>query len=220
MRLRTCSSLAAALLLACSLPLALVAADKDDDLKRKEAEIQQLKRQLEQAQKEIKVLKKELKVQPVGGAAPVASAVPDKPLTPLATLPPLKPDETVDAAELARYFKEDPAGASQRFEGQNLRLKGTIARFDSTLFVRSYTVILDATDRLTYVTCQFNYPDGLLAVFPAEGGTRLVGRVSEKVHKTMLELGDAVVIRGRCTATKNGRVTLKGCTVLERKQVR
>lgn len=189
--------------------------DKDAEVKKKEAEIQRLKKELEQAQKEIKQLKKEVKDSDANARATASTpAKPLPPLRPIATLPPLAPDQVVSAVDLARYFKEDFSSATSRFDNRTIRVRGTIDSFEPKMLMRLYSVNLDSNDRTAVVTCSFHYEDRFKAVYPIEDGQTLLGRIDDRASVRLMKAGQEVTIEGKCEALKGRRITLSGCKVV------
>ena len=106
--------------------------------KRKEEEIQKLKRDLGRAEAEAARLKED-NGQPETGKQPQAEksgglsarrTTGEERGRPVVELPPLKPDDIVDAAELVQQFKNDPTAADRRYDKKTFHVKGVIERFE------------------------------------------------------------------------------------------
>lgn len=134
-------------------------------------------------------------------AAPVS-----KPAPPIASLPPFVDGQTIEATELAGYFRRDRALADQRFHNRKMVVRGEIVSLDTTKFKRNYQLILEGNDRDTRVRCDLVPPDRFKAVYTVEEGSRLVGLQGE-TRVPIARLGDKVRVTGTCKGLL-GRVVL------------
>ncbi len=180
------------------------------ELARKEAEIDKLKSDLAKAQDEISHLKSDLaKPRPEAKGKIV---VEEKPIKPLPELPPLKPEDVIESHDLVRYFQTDANGAGQRFQKQSLRVRGVVTRFEPKMFRRTYSVSLESPEGTTLV-CDFFYADDYRTVYAKERGQKLVAAVPGRGELPLLEIGQTVVIRGRCDGSRKPEVVLSGCEI-------
>ena len=188
-----------------------------DALKQKQEEVDRLQRELENARKELQRLEEENKrlksVQPERRAATEANRG-EAPARPIASLPPLGENEVVEAAELAVHFANQPEAARQRYVGRVFHVKGQVERFDVKLVVRRFDVLLDTGARGISVVCGFNYVDKYPAVYTKQKGRTLVARSGARGEAELMNVGDTVVIRGRCKGFKDGEVTFTGCEIV------
>jgi len=184
--------------------------------KQKEKEIQKLKQDLARAEAEAVRLgqgvgQPESKTlappeQSVNSTAPGAAA--DAPPKPVAQLPPLKPDEIVDAAGLVQQFKNDPSGAQRRYRNKVFRVKGVIERFEPKLFIRKYDVIFESPDRFVRVVAAFDYPGDYRTCSQLSAG-----RCSwENLPKTQRSPCCGRGRRSFCKAGAKARATRKLCS--------
>src|ERR1041385_1373544 len=113
-----------------SLPAAVRGRYQAEARKQKEDEIQKLKRDLARAEAEAARLKpddgksenpKRTQAAKSGDAAVGPLSGPST-TRPVSDLPALRPDEVVEVADLVQQFKDDPAGAEQRYRKRKFRL--------------------------------------------------------------------------------------------------
>ncbi len=218
-------AVATALVLA---PARLAAADDSAaELKRKQEEVERLKRELDKAQSDVKRLQKENQrlrkdeaatppaaAQPGAAKTPAAApaaAVP--PAKPIATLPPLGPDEMVELADLIGHYRTNPEAAAQRYHKKTFRIRGEVSRFDVKTFRRSYDVFLVSPDPAVRLVCEFNYAadNNTSSVYTAKRGSELVRSMTRGTTFPILAIGDQVTIRGKCTGLEHGELVLSGC---------
>ena len=190
--------------------------------KRKEEEIQKLKRDLARAEAEAARLKED-NGQPETGKRPQAEksgglsarrTTGEERGRPLVELPPLKPDDIVDAAELVQQFKNDPTATDRRYDKKTFRVKGVIERFEPRMFVRKYDVLLESADRFVRVVAVFDYPNDYKTVFTTRRGQTLVGKPAENKEVTLLQAGQAIVLRGKCKGGRDTEIVFTGCELV------
>lgn len=197
----------------------------EDALRRKQQEVDQLKRDLEQAQEQLKKLEIEnqrLRRQkatrpPAPGTPAKAEATPAAAATatpPVSSLPPLGANEAIDVQELATHFATDPAAAARRYEGKTFGVRGELERFDTTLFLRTFHVVLVVPEGSTGVVGRFNYVGRYRSVYTTERGRKLVGNPEPGQRPLSLETGQTVTLRGRCAGLKDGEVLFTACELL------
>lgn len=213
-------AVATALVLA---PARLAAADDSAaELKRKQEEVERLKRELDKAQSDVKRLQKEnQRLRNDEAATPPAAAQPGPakapvaltPAKPIATLPPLGPDEMVDLADLIGHYRTNPEAAAQRYHKKTFRIRGEVSRFDVKTFRRSYDVFLVSPDPAVRLVCEFNYAadNNTSSVYTAKRGSELVRSMTRGTTFPILAIGDQVTIRGKCTGLEHGELVLSGC---------
>jgi hypothetical protein len=174
------------------------------------------KSRLEELERKEKELEK-LKAQPVAPPRPITppprtgtlAPAPPRESPPLGTLPPLKEGETVEAIDLANYFRQDPTAADKRFRKAKLTVRGEIAAFEKPMFQRDYHVLLQTGDRDTRVICRLFPPDKFSAVFTVNHGAELVGVMGE-TRVPMARVGETVLIKGVCKGFKDGIISIAG----------
>jgi hypothetical protein len=190
------------------------AAPADDELSRKAQEVQRLKDALDRAQSDLKRLEEENRrlrqEKPAATNAPAAGPA----VAPMAGLPPLQEGDLVTARDLATHFQADPTVAAERYSKKVLRLSGTVTGFSIGVLQRTYEVRLESPDKSVRLTCRFNYVDQYRSVVTQQKGRVLVGRIDDRSVRTLLHLGEAVVIQGRCGSLKDGEIALTGCQVI------
>ncbi len=188
-----------------------------DELKQKQEEVDRLQRELENARKELRRLQEENKrlksAQPEPRVSTEANRV-EALARPIASLPALGEGEVVGASELAVHFANQPEAAQQRYVGRVFQVKGQVERFDVKLVVRRFDVLLDTGARGISVVCGFNYVDKYPAVYTKQKGRTLVARAGAKGEAELMNVGDTVVIKGRCKGFKDGEVTFTGCELV------
>jgi hypothetical protein len=193
--------------------------------RQKEAEVQRLKQDLARAEAEAAKLNqtedppKHAATPPA--AAPVKSsdattsrANPPTPAKPASDLSPLKIDEIVDAAELVQQFKTDSAAAEAWCQKKTFRVKGVIQRFEAKLLRRQYEVILESPEKFMRVVLRFDYPDDYKSIYTIQNGQQLVGRPAENKVVTLMTVGGAVVVQGRCKGLRNAEIVFTGCRIV------
>ncbi|MDH7503145.1 MAG: hypothetical protein QHJ82_10625 [Verrucomicrobiota bacterium] len=188
-----------------------------DELKRKQEEVDRLQRELDNARKELRRLEEENKRLKNAQPEPRASTEANRAevlARPIASLPPLAESEVVESSELAAHFANQPEAALQRYVGRVFQVKGKVERFDVKLVVRRFDALLDTGARGISVVCGFNYVDKYLAVYTKQKGRTLVARAGAKGEVELMNVGDTVVIRGRCKGFKDGEVTFTGCEIV------
>ena len=205
-------------------PPGLVAADGDaareDELRRKAQEVEKLKEELNRAQSDLKKLEAENQRLRKGKSdAALTTATPSaeskKPAPVVATLPPLEPGQVIEVSELVGQFSTEPEAAGQRYAKKVLRVKGTVAGFDTELVTRGYSVRLDSPARGVTVLCHFRVPDEYTAVYTKRSGQTLVARVGTGSELPLFQVGDAVTIEGTCKGLKKGELAFSGCRVMK-----
>ena len=172
-----------------------------DELKRKAAEVDQLKAEMEK-----------LKAAMAGTNAP-----PQKPPPPVKSLPPLRKDEVLSAETLVGHFRTDTAAAEKRYDKKRIRVEGEISTVYVWPFVRNYTVRLRTSDRNWTVECLFGMPAEFNVIYTAKKGQRVVAETRTGVQATLAVVGDTVVIEGRCTGMKDDSVTMRECQIVPQK---
>ena len=191
--------------------------------KRKEEEIQKLKRDLARAEAEAARLKEDNGQLEAGKQPPQAEksgglsarrATDEERGRPVVELPPLKPDDIVDAAELVQQFKNDPTAAARRYDKKTFHVKGVIERFEPRMFVRKYDVLLECSDRFVRVVAVFDYPNDYRTVFTTHRGQTLVGKPAENKEITLLQAGQGIVLRGKCKGGRDTEIVFTGCELV------
>ena len=148
-------------------------------------------------------------------AAKVASSPSGEPAVthqspPMASLPPLGEGDTVDAMDLANYYRADSAAADQRYRKHEFLVRGEVAGFDKPIFRRDYKLILRTADRDTKVVCDIFPPDKYKAVFTVKNGSELVGVLPDESRAPLAKIGDTVTVVVRCNGLNDSVVTMSG----------
>jgi hypothetical protein len=132
---------------------------------------------------------------------------------PIGSLPPLKPGEPVSSMDLLAHFAADPVAAAARYGTGRITVEGEIVGFSKPPFIRPYDLLLRTGDPLRRVVCGVDPPGEYKAVYPANSGLLLVGITTRGDEVTLLQVGQIVVIEGRCHGLRGPNVTLGGCVV-------
>ena len=208
---------------------------QEAELRRKAQEIERLKEELARREAELDKLRQEKpaavttpptsnqSVTPrsaVGGApgtsaspAAIMAPAPVVPARPVSSWPEIQETSVVDARELAATYMADPDGADRHFKGRTFVVKGVARRFHTALFVRTYEIILDGTDRIPELEFRFGYAPDWKAVFAADSGRELIATV-ERGRMTLMKRGESVRIRGTCQGLSKDQLVFKNAMVL------
>ena len=189
--------------------------------KQKEEEIQKLKQDLARAEAEAARLRED-NAQSEGLNHPPSakSAKATKPraaetaAAPATELPPVNPDDVLDAAELVQQFKSDPSAAARRYQGKTLRVRGVIERFEPKLFIRKYEILLESSERFLRVVATFDYPDDYRAVYTTQRGQTLAGKPAENKEVVLMRAGQTVVLQGKCKGGRDTDIAFAGCRLI------
>ncbi len=183
-----------------------------EELERKEAELKRLKAELARAKGENVGLTQPHAAE-VGNIAspPVAAQVVARVSPALASLPPLKDGELVEAVDLASHYRSDPAAADLRYRKHKFRVQGEVAGFEKPLFIRNYKIILKTLDGEMKLICDLQPPEKFSAVFTVNHGSQLVGLMRGETRVPIAKVGDTVVVAGQCTGLRDLVVALSGC---------
>ncbi len=180
---------------------------------KKEIELERLKAELSRAKEENVQLKKEnektaaqLKATPA--ATPAATHV----SPPLASLPPLKPDDVVEAMDLANYYQADAAATDQRYRRKKFAVRGEIVGFERMPFLTNYRILLKTTDRTMKVICELSPPEYAKTVFTISHGEQLVALAGGR-RVPMVKVGDTVQIAGWCRGVSGSDVNFFGTDI-------
>jgi len=179
------------------------------ELEEKERELNRLKGDLTSTNAQNSPLKKEQPQTPSTSstAAPEPAATHVSP--PIASLPPLKENEQVDAMDLANHYRSDPASADARYLKHKFLLRGEIVGFEKPLLKRDYKILLKTGDRDTRIICNFYPPDQFNAVFISNHGSQLVASMGES-RVPLAKVGQIVVLRAQCKGWKDSCVFISG----------
>jgi hypothetical protein len=185
-----------------------------EELERKEAELDKLKSTAKtQPAIQNRTAKKPDEVLPQNSApqtrvptpAPAVSEAPS-----FASLTPLEKNTIVSAVDLAAQYRANPGMADERYRKHTFKVQGEIVGFEKPLMVRNYYILLKTAEPLTRVICDFYPPENFKAVYTINGGTALVGTLSD-TRVPVAKVGDTVVIEGRCKGLSGGGVKLSNC---------
>lgn len=179
-------------------------------LQEKEREIETLRKQLAGASERMR--ENPVQTRSSATAAPAAARTPEPaPARPLETLPPLKPTDVVDAAELAEHYRSDRVAADRRYRSKVILVRGRIEQLAPKLLLRTYMLFLETPDRTSRVACQFSYADDFKSVITRDNETHLVARLSSGREVILARLNDVVTIRGTCAGMDGNAVLIRGC---------
>jgi len=171
-----------------------------------DSEVERLKSELTKTKDENLRLKQENeKAAARSQAAPFVNYV----STPMASLPQLKPEDVVEAMDLANYYHADAAAADQRYRKQKFTVRGEIVAFEKPPFLTNYRILLKTPDRAVKVICELNPPENANAVFTVNHGEQLVALAGER-RVPMLKVGDTVQVAGWCRGADGSDVNFAG----------
>lgn len=179
------------------------------ELGRARGEQEKLKRAKEtaearRAQAEAKAARAEAKGEPV-----IAHETPA-----LASLPPLKPGEVVDAMDLMNHYRADDAAAAQRYGKQRLRVRGVVTGFDKPSFLSHYFILLQTTGARGKVACRIELPKEFSAAYPAKHGEEFVGELRGGGRVTVARVGQTVEVEGECKGLKEQTLILSDAVLV------
>lgn len=181
-------------------------------LNRTEQEKEQLKQRQAQSEAEKQQLRKAKEAAETKAAAAAAALPPPARLSPaMASLPPLKEGDVVDALDLLNHFLADPPAAAARYEKQPIQVQGEIAGFSKPMFVRPYKILLKTADPTKRVVCTLFPPAQYKAVYTAKNGTQLVGLTTHESEVPLFRVGQKVIIEGSCRGANDDGVQLGTC---------
>lgn len=207
------------------------------ELERKEAELERLRREmresravqerleqerqrLEQKTAELERARQAAEQKAAAARAAAESVSRESPVIhtspPIASLPPLEKGTVVDAMDLANHYRSEAAAAARRYEAGPIHVKGEVARFEKTPFLRHYVIYLKAAGGDWKVATRVYPPDSYAAVFPAKGGEELVATTSAGARFVIARIGEKVLVRGRCKGAREQTVWLGDATLLGR----
>lgn len=190
-----------------------------EELERKERELESLKRELGKAKGETERAQEQLRTEQVksnaerakaeeekkklsqeAAEAKAALATSEQPVVHdspgLATLPPLKKGEVVDAMDLMNHFRADALGAEARYGKQRVRIRGVVTGFDKPSFVSYYFVYLRTTEKAWRVRCLINPPSEFKAIYTTQHDEVLMGIMQSGARLTLMRAGQTVEIEG------------------------
>jgi hypothetical protein len=145
--------------------------------------------------------------------AAATTTVPAYTAPPIDSLPPLKPGQPVSAMDLAAHYVAEPTKAAARYGKGLITVEGEIAGFEKPILTTPYDLLLKTGDPTRRVICTVTPPKEYKAVYPAKGGTVLVGIDQRGGEDTLLQVGQPVVVVGRCGGLRGANVVLKSCIV-------
>lgn len=128
----------------------------------------------------------------------------------LATLPPLKKGDVVDALDLMNHYRADAAGAARRYGKQRLRVRGVVTGFEKPMFVSYYYILLRTTERSWRIQCTVRPPREFKATYMAQHGETLVGVTTSDARITLVRVGQTVEIEGTCRELKEQTLAFSG----------
>jgi Skp family chaperone for outer membrane proteins len=201
------------------------------ELERKEAELEKLKKELHRAQGEKEQLQseqerlkaekaqlKKAKEEAEARAGAAAAAAQSEPRIsyvspPLASLPPLQPDEVVNAMDLMNHYVADAAAAEQRYGKGTLQVQGEVVGLEKLMFVRHYTLLLKTADAQKRVVCTVHPPDQYKTLYTVKNGTELAWANERQGPVTFVKVGQTVIVEGKCKGLRDAGVAMSGCAL-------
>ncbi len=182
------------------------------DRQQRETDQKKAQKELERLKKENERLRRQQELAPKSASPPAREL---KPVRPMSELPPLGKGAEVEADELAGHFAADPVAAAKRYDKQTFRVKGEVERFSTGLVTRNFSVLLASPDRGLTVKCRFNYIDQYRTVFTRQDARKLTARFEGGSEVDLLEVGQPVVIEGKCAGLKDGDIVFNGCRLVK-----
>ena len=181
-----------------------------EELERKEKELEQIKRDLTSTKGENAQLKKENEK----ATAKLLATPPIEPVVrhvspAMVSLPPLKPEDVVEAMDLANYYHADAAAADRRYHHKKLVVRGEIVGFEKPMFVSIYRILLKTPDRTKKVICELLPRENADAVFTVDHGEKLVALHGGK-RVPMAKVGQTVLVPGYCQGARDSDVVISG----------
>lgn len=183
---------------------------RDEELRRKEEEVEKLKQDLARQQQELQQLKTDNERLRREQKNTVPRPAPPAPSKPLADVQAVGPTDVIDVQDLVLYYEADRAGADQRFLKKDFRIRGVVAGFSPKLFIRWYDVGLESPSKSINVVCKFGYRDEWQSVYTTERGRKLIAKVP-RAELTLLKVGQTVTIQCRCEGFRDGEIEFNKC---------
>jgi hypothetical protein len=185
-----------------------------EDLERKEAELEKLKA-AEKPQSTVQNPTAKKQEQAVPQNSPPQTSDPThapavSETRSFASFAPLEKNTIVSATDLAAHYRSNPGMADERYRKHTFQVQGEIVGFEKPPLVRNYYILLKTAEPQTRVICDFYPPDNFKAVYTINGGTGLVGTLSD-TRVPIAKVGDNVIIEGRCKGLSGGGVKLSNC---------
>jgi|ERR1051325_2360387 hypothetical protein len=184
------------------------------ELERKEAELGRLKTAPVPSRDEGPPPKSEGDLSKTRATTPTQPTPPAPASPPMASLPPLKGGELVEAADLAAHYLADPSVADQRYRKRIFKVRGEIERFVILPFIHEYKIVLKTADRQVMVICDVVPPENFKAVFTAKNGSQLVGLTADERRLPIARVGGLAVVGGRCNGFGDGILKMAGCKLV------
>ena len=132
----------------------------------------------------------------------------------LASLPPLKKGDVVDAMDLMNHYRADATGAKERYGKQRIRVRGVVTGFEKPLFVSYYYVLLRTTERSWRIQCTVSPAREFKAAYTTNHGDTLVGVTTSDARITLARVGQTVEIEGKCWELKEQTLAVAGGTLV------
>jgi hypothetical protein len=185
-----------------------------EELERKEAELEKLKGTAKsQPVVHNPAAKKQDEAVPQNSPPQTSVPTPAPPVgetRSFASLAPLDKSTIVLATDLAAQYRGNPGMADERYRKHTFKVQGEIVGFEKPLMVRNYSILLKTAEPQTRVICDFYPPENFKAVYTINGGTALVGTLSD-TRVPIAKVGDNVMIEGKCKGLSGGGVKLTDC---------
>ncbi len=181
------------------------------ELERKEAELEKL-RGLAKTSPAALPARTQNAVLPDANTQPAAvQPAPVRVSPPIASLPPVKKTDIVQALDLANYYHADAAAADQRYRKRSFQVQGEITGFDKGLFARYYRLIMETGQKDTKVICEVYPPDNKYeAVATRKNNSEVFGKIGDN-RLPIAHAGQIAVVQGQCAGLKDGAVIISGC---------
>ncbi|MSU59138.1 MAG: hypothetical protein EXS35_13395 [Pedosphaera sp.] len=126
----------------------------------------------------------------------------------LASLPPLKKGDVVDALDLMNHYRADAAGAARRYEAQRIRVRGVVTAIAKPMFVSHCEIVLQTTERQWKILCRVDPPREFTGIYTAQHGEALGGITASGARLTLARTGQTVEIEGWCKGLEGQTLTV------------
>ena len=187
------------------------------ELSRTQGEKEQLKGEQERLKAEKAQLKKAKEEAEAKATATAAAAQKESTVShvtpPMASLPSLKPGEVVDAMDLMNHYVADAAAAEQRYGKGTLQVRGQVVGLEKPMFVRHYTLLLKTADPQKRVVCTVHPPETYKTLYTVKNGTAMAWGDERHGPVTFVQVGQTVVVEGKCKGLRNSGVVMTGCAL-------
>jgi putative nucleic acid binding protein len=184
-----------------------------EELERKEAELEKLKGELNLTRDQNLQLKQQHETDAHRLAQPAAPVIP-RLSAPIHSLPPLKATDTVEALDLANYYRANPQAADARYRKRTFKVTGEIIAFEKPPLVSDYHILLKTDDRELRMVCDVYPPEKYTAILTVKNGSELDGQLPGRARVPIAKVGQTAVIQGQCRGLKDSVVKFSACQLI------